>query len=83
MVFSLFKKKEPQKMPEREVMRPKPAVAPKSDKAAAQEADDGDVQSLQPLPELEFSRGAPSIPPDQPVVEAGSKKTRGDCGCGR
>lgn len=74
MVFSLFKKKEPQKMPEREVMRPKPPVAPKSDKAP--EADEGDVQSLQPLPDLEFSRGAPSIPPGTTVSEPVPGKSR-------
>ena len=76
MVFSLFKKKEPQKMPEREVMRPKPAFTPKSDKAPAPEADDGDVHSLQPLPELEFSRGAPSIPPGPPVADPAQRKSR-------
>ena len=76
MVFSLFKKKEPQKMPEREVMRPKPAVAPKSDKASAPDADDGDVHSLQPLPELEFSRGAPSIPPGPAVTDPAQAKSR-------
>lgn len=76
MVFSLFKKKEPQKMPEREVMRPKPAVAPKSDAGSTPEADDGGGQALQPLPDLDFARGAPSILPGSATADAGEKKSR-------
>jgi anti-anti-sigma regulatory factor len=71
MVFSLFKKKA-QKVPEREIMRPKPAFSPKSDEAA-QAADDGDVKSLEPLPDLEFSRGAPSVPPGRSATAAKQK----------
>lgn len=73
MVFSLFKKKA-QKVPEREIMRPKPAFSPKSDEAA-READDGDVKSLEPLPDLEFSRGAPSVPPGR-AATVGRQKTQ-------
>jgi len=73
MVFSLFKKKA-QKEPEGEVMRPKPAFTPKSDKAPP-EAEESDARSLEPLPDLEFSRGAPSLPPGQPA-KAAKPKTR-------
>lgn len=77
MVFSLFRKKEQaQKMPEREVMRPKPPVAPKSDKVLPAEAEDGDIQSLEPLPDVEFSRGATSLPPELPVAPASQEKTK-------
>lgn len=59
MVFSLFKKKA-QKMPEREVMRPKPAAAPTPAVAEAPVASEEAVKAPVPLPDLEFTTDAPS-----------------------
>ena len=61
MVFSLFKKKA-QKMPEREVMRPKPATAPNSGQSVLPGATDEPVKAPEPLPDLEFTTGPASAP---------------------
>jgi len=62
MVFSLFKKKA-QKMPEREVMRPKPATAPNSGHSVLPGAKDEAVKAPEPLPDLEFTTGVASPAP--------------------
>jgi hypothetical protein len=62
MVFSLFKKKA-QKMPEREVMRPKPATAPNSGHSVLPGAKDEAVKAPEPLPDLEFTTGVASADP--------------------
>ena len=56
MVFSLFKKKA-QKIPEREVMRPKPAFAPTSAGSQLPGAQEEVAKAPEPLPDLEFTTG--------------------------
>ncbi len=57
MVFSFFKKNS-EKMPEREIMRPKPAAAPTPATPAVPTAADGAPETnkpAEPLPDLEFT----------------------------
>ncbi|MGB5206507.1 MAG: STAS domain-containing protein, partial [Azonexus sp.] len=73
MVFSLFKKKT-QKMPEREVMRPKPAFAPTPAVAGQPATQDEAVKAPEPLPDLEFttegaSGGKPATGKSQPKTK--------------
>ncbi len=73
MVFSLFKKKV-QKMPEREVMRPKQATAPNSVLPAPPGAKDEAVKTPEPLPDLEFTTGpGPAVAADK---AAGSRPSQ-------
>ena len=55
MVFSFFKKKQ-EKMPEREVMRPKAPTAPVAVKPALPEEEE--QKRPEPLPDLEFTSGS-------------------------
>ena len=57
MVFSFFKKKQ-EKMPEREVVRPKSAAVPAPVKPSAPE--EGEQKRAEPLPDLEFTPGSQS-----------------------
>ena len=54
MVFSLFKKKEA-KLPKREVMHPKPPVAPNSGQSLLPGATEEVAKAPEPLPDLEFT----------------------------
>ena len=73
MVFSLFKKKT-QKMPEREVMRPKPAFAPPPAVAEQPATQDGAVKVPEPLPDLEFTTDGASG--EKPVTGKSQPKTK-------
>ena len=67
MVFSFFKKKQ-EKMPEREVMRPKAPTAPVPVKPALPEEDE--QKRPEPLPDLEFTSA--SQPASAPAAAAGN-----------
>jgi anti-anti-sigma regulatory factor len=85
MVFSLFKKKDKdsgQKMPEREIVRPKPAfvpaagAAPAASQAAADAAAEAGVPAA-PLPDLEFtSSGKVAAPVPKTAAETLSEFER-------
>ena len=75
MVFSLFKKKT-QKMPEREVMRPKPAVAPTPAVAEQPAAQDEAVKVPEPLPDLEFTTDGSSASGKKPATGKSQPKTK-------
>ena len=67
MVFSLFKKKA-QKIPEREVMRPKPAFAPTPAGAQLPGAQEEVAKAPEPLPDLEFTTGNLSGSGEKPAT---------------
>ena len=73
MVFSLFKKKT-QKMPEREVMRPKPAFAPTPAVAEQPATQDEAVKVPEPLPDLEFTTDGASG--EKPATGKSQPKTK-------
>lgn len=78
MVFSFFKKKL-EKMPEREVVRPKAAVAPKPLESAPQATEEETKKAHVPLPDLEFTpsgQSAASAPPA--AARAAAPKTKAD-----
>ena len=78
MVFSFFKKKL-EKMPEREVVRPKAAVAPKPLESVPPAPEEEARKAPEPLPDLEFTpsgQSAASVPPDP--VKAAPPKTKAD-----
>jgi len=75
MVFSLFKKKA-QKMPEREVMRPKPAFAPTPAAVEPQTTQDEAVKTPEPLPDLEFTTGGVSASGEKPATRKSQPKTK-------
>ncbi len=78
MVFSFFKKKL-EKMPEREVVRPKAAVAPKPLESAQQAPEEEAKKAPEPLPDLEFTlsgQSAASAPPAP--AKAAAPKTKAD-----
>ena len=73
MVFSFFKKKG-EKMPEREMARPKPAFVPAPPKPAAREAEAEPSRPAEPLPDLEFTPGgAPAARIAEPPSGRSSK----------
>ena len=78
MVFSFFKKKL-EKMPEREVVRPKAAVAPAPLKSAQPVAEEETRKAPEPLPDLEFTSSGQSaaIAPPAPA-KAAAPKTKAD-----
>jgi anti-anti-sigma regulatory factor len=61
MVFSLFKKKD-KKVPEREVMHPKPPVAPNSGHSVLPGAKEEAAKAPESLPDLEFTSDKSSFP---------------------
>ena len=78
MVFSFFKKKQ-EKMPEREIVRPRAAVAPRSLESAPQAAEEETKEARSPLPDLEFTssgQSAASAPPAP--AKAAAPKTKAD-----
>ena len=78
MVFSLFKKKG-QKVPQGEIMRPKPAVAPTTGQAALPGAPEEAEKAREPLPDLEFTPGAQSVSgAKQPAAKLGVPKTKAE-----
>jgi len=85
-VFSLFKKKT-EKVPEREIMRPKPPATPRLPQSAVPgvlkptvtKASEEVVKAPEPLPDLEFTRKAQSVPATTPsAVKPGAPKTRAE-----
>ena len=76
MVFSFFKKKQ-EKMPEREVMRPKAPTAPVPVKPALPEEDE--QKRPEPLPDLEFtSAGQPASAPAAAAGNPAESKSKAD-----
>ena len=60
MVFSLFKKKG-QKVPQGEIMRPKPAFAPTAGQSVLPGAPEEAAKPPESLPDLEFTPGGQSV----------------------
>ena len=85
MVFSFFKKKL-EKMPEREVVRPKAPVAPAQLKSGQPAAEEETKKAPEPLPDLEFTpsgqsaSGAPKAPekPAAPKTKAELERAMSD-----
>jgi anti-anti-sigma regulatory factor len=78
MVFSLFKKKA-QKVPQGEIMRPKPAFAPTAGQSAPTGAPEEGEKPREPLPDLEFTPGAQSVSgAKQPAAKPGGPKTKAE-----
>ena len=85
MVFSFFKKKL-EKMPEREVVRPKAPVAPAQLKSGHPAAEEETKKAPEPLPDLEFTpsgqsaSGAPKAPekPAAPKTKAELERAMSD-----
>ena len=75
MVFSLFKKKA-QKMPEREVMRPKPAFAPTPLLGESSVTPEEAVKAPAPLPDLEFTSDGSSASGKKPATGKSQPKTK-------
>jgi anti-anti-sigma regulatory factor len=91
MVFSLFKKKDKgTKMPEREIVRPKPAFVPPPQKPVSvelpSESGPGAGEAAPPLPDLEFTPGGaapapvatPAPPPAPPAAPKSAAETLSD-----
>lgn len=81
MVFSLFKKKDKdsgQKMPEREIVRPKPAFVPGAAKAPTPVEDVAGEERLpaEPLPDLEFTSSSQVAPAPKTAEETLSEFER-------
>ncbi len=78
MVFSLFKKKG-QKVPQGEIMRPKPPSAPAGGHSVLPGAPEEAEKPREPLPDLEFSPGAQSVSGAPPsIAKPGAPKTQAE-----
>ena len=78
MVFSFFKKKA-QKVPQGEIMRPKPAFAPTGEQSVLPEAPEKAAKIPEPLPDLEFTPGAHSVSSaKQSAGKPGAPKTQAE-----
>ncbi len=77
MVFSFFKKKT-EKMPEREIVRPKAPVAPKPLESAQPAAEEETKKAPAPLPDLEFTPSGQALADASSLPAKAAPKTPAD-----